>query len=228
MSSDIIREQIASYQANYLEHGDTPKGVHWNNVETQTLRFDRLLAHFPVRKKRFSLHDVGSGSCDLHKHLLAQNIAHDYVGTEIVPEMVASSRCRYPAIKVFNRDLLSDPVETCDVVMLSGAFNMPGSVSSKEWEEYALRMISKMFETSRWGIAFNFLSAYRTFSAEELHYFDPKSIFDYCMKNLSRFVTLDHGYPLFEATVTVHTREFMQEQFAASAFDKYLERESVP
>ncbi len=73
------------------------------------------------------------------------------------------------------------------------------------------------------AIAFNFLSSYRTFTDPDLFYFDPAEMLDHCVKHLSRFVVLDHGYPLFECTTTVYRPEFVERQYASDRFAKYFD-----
>lgn len=75
---------------------------------------------------------------------------------------------------------------------------------------------------SRKGIAFNFLTSYNTFNQDDLMYFDPSEVFKYCIKNLSRFVIIDHGYPLYEATATVFKKDFLKSFYIGNAFDKYF------
>jgi hypothetical protein len=222
MKKDIIGEQIKIYRPNFIKYGDKPQGIFWNDAETQYLRYERLLRNFALPKKNFSIHDIGSGVCDLHKYLLEQRIEHDYIGTEIVPEMIEVSKQKYPNIRIFNRDIVNDNnVEKCDIVVLSGTLNLPGDIDPTDWKEFSFRLIRKMFSISNWGIAFNFLTTYGTFSEKMLVYFDPCQLFDFCMRKLSRFVTIDHGYPLYEGTVTVLHEHYVKQQFPGVVFDKY-------
>jgi len=72
------------------------------------------------------------------------------------------------------------------------------------------------------GIAFNFLSTYRTFSDPLLYYFDPGEIFDFATRNLSRFVFMDASYPLYECTVTVFNKDYMSTFYDHSDLKKYF------
>src|SRR6185312_9297066 len=96
MSGSFTNEQIEAYRKNFLEHGDTPRGVFWNNQDTQYLRFERLLKNL----------DIGCATCSLHEYLLNKKIKHDYHGNEIVPEMVTMAKKKYPEITVKERDIL--------------------------------------------------------------------------------------------------------------------------
>lgn len=222
--SDIIQRQIEAYRPNFLKHGDSPKGTFQNNTETQYLRFAKLLENLPIeRGGEFSIHDVGSGMCDLHKFLLEQNINHAYSGTEVVQEMIDIAKKKFPEIKLFNRDLLSvTETGVYDFVVLSGTFNLPSSVPQTEWKEFCEQVIVKMFDLAKKGIAFNFLTTESTFTDPTLFYFSPSEALTFCQKNLSRFVFVDHAYPLYEFTVTVLKKTPLKDQYAGEAFEKYF------
>jgi hypothetical protein len=72
------------------------------------------------------------------------------------------------------------------------------------------------------GIAFNFLSSYRTYSDPLLYYFDPKEMFDFATTQLSRFVVLDASYPLYECTVTVFNQDYMAAFYGHDDLKKYF------
>ena len=77
---------------------------------------------------------------------------------------------------------------------------------------------------SRLGISFNFLTSYNTFSLQRLHYQDPLEIADFCLRELSRHVILDHSMPLYEGNVAVLRPECLRLSFPQPEFDKYLAR----
>jgi hypothetical protein len=221
---EIVDFQRELYGTNYSKFGPTPKGTFQNNLVTQYLRYDYLLKNLLPYKSNFTIHDVGSGICDLHKYLNEKKIIHQYSGTEIVQEMIDYSLSSYPGIKIKNRDILEaeSEKEKYDFVVLSGTLNIKGDASQESQEKYALELITKMYQMSKVGMSFNFLTTYKTFTDETLLYFDPKTIFDFCMTNLSRFVMLDHSYPLFEVSVTVLNYEFLKEYFNKPELIKYF------
>ena len=222
MNDRIIENQKKIYGDAFTKHGATPKGTFQNNIETQYLRYDRLIRNLKEYLPGSTIHDVGAGVCDLHRYLLINKIEHQYSGTEIVQEMIEYSLKEYRNIKLYNRDLLKVTNETYDYTVLSGTLNLFNDIDKKNWEEYSYNIIKKMFAISRKGIAFNFLTSYNTFSQDDLIYFDPSKVFKYCIKNLSRFVVIDHSYPLYEATATVFKKDFLKSVYVGSAFDKYF------
>lgn len=223
--SKIVEQQLESYRENFLEHGDTPQGVFWNDTATMRLRYERLLRPFLPSASPLSIHDVGCGLCDMLPYLIESGIEHRYSGTEIVPEMVSAAKRKYPDIEIRQRDILAEPVDDVhDVVVLSGVFNRPGGVPREDWEPFCYELIRKMFAMARQGISFNFLTSHHTFSDPALFYLDPAEVLSFCIENLSRFVRVDHAYALFESTVTVFRSEYVRSGCRGEAFDKYFSR----
>lgn len=224
MKSEIIEKQIEAYRPNFLTYGDSPKGTFQNNTETQYLRFSKLLENLPIRSgQSFSIHDVGSGTCDLHRFLLNQGIDHVYSGTEIVQEMIDLAQKKYPDVKLFNRDILAvNENEAYDFVVLSGMLNLPGSVQREEWRKFCMLIVLKMFMLAQKAISFNFLTTESTFTDPTLFYLNPSEILTFCQKNLSRFTLVDNSYPLFEVTVTAFKKSHVKERYSTEAFEKYF------
>jgi len=223
----IIKQQRKSYLKNFKEYGATPNGVFWNNIETQNSRFEKLISHFDFKKKCPTIHDVGSGICDFHKFLNLKNINHKYSGTEIVQDMIDYSLTKYRNIELFNRDIVSDNCsDSYDYLFLSGTLNLLNGQEIIIWREYCYRLIEKMYSMSTKGIAFNCLTTYKTFTDPLLCYFNPTEMFDFCQKNLSRFVILDHGYPFYEFTITVYKSEYLQELYPNPLYSKYFNSKS--
>ena len=221
--SKIINEQIEVYRRSFLAHGDSPQATFATGREVQDVRFERIIMPLLAAKTPFSVHDVGAGLCDLHRYLLGRGIEHSYSATEIVPEMVELARGKYPGITVHERDILTETVaERYDFVVQSGVFNIPGESERAAWKRFVLDMIGKMYEMATVATSFNFLTTHRTFTDPDLFYLDPGEVLAFCVKHLSRFVLLDHGYPLFECTATVFKPEFVRSRCTTPGFDKYF------
>jgi hypothetical protein len=64
-------------------------------------------------------------------------------------------------------------------------------------------MIRRLSEQSARGLAFNLFTTYVDFRNDDLFYADPAEFFSLCRRELSRYVTLLHDYPLYEWTLVV-------------------------
>ena len=220
---DIVRKQIDVYRPSILEHGDSPRATFANSRESQDLRFQRMTRLLTAGRSRFSVLDVGAGLCDLHGFLDKRGVEHRYTGTEIVQEMVDLARRKYPGIDIRNCDILADDSMTPhDFVLCSGIFNIPGRTPRDAWSHFVLDMVRRMYELSTVAMTFNFLTSYRTFTDPDLHYTDPREMLNYCIENLSRFVTIDQGYPLYECTMTVLRPETVRKEHPSAIYDKYF------
>lgn len=221
--SKIVTEQAEIYRQSFLRHGDAPEATFNNGREVQQLRFERIMRHLLPAKAPFSIHDVGAGLCDLHRYLLDQGIEHRYSATDVVAEMIGLAREKYPGIAVHQRDILSGEVtDRHDFVVLSGVFSIPGKTDREAWDRFVLAMVDRMYEMATVAISFNFLTAYRTFTDPDLHYIEPARVLDHCVKNLSRFVVIDHGYPLFECTATVFRPDHVESRHDDPALARYF------
>jgi len=224
--SEILARQLQTYRANFLEHGDTPRGTFQTGRETMQLRYERLLRPFLPSSRPLTIHDVGCGLCDLHAYLLERGVDHEYSGSEIVPEMIAAAKEKYPEIEIFERDLFGEPVsDRYEVVVMSGCLNIPGGADPVEWKEFCLELVRRMWDLAELGISFNFLTSNRTFSDPTLFYIDPAEMLSFCLRELGRFVLLDHAIPLFEATVSVLRPDFVRHGYDPEVFGKYFAEE---
>ena len=168
---------------------------------------------------------VGFGVGELHQYLIDAGIPHHYSGSEMVGEMVEHASKKFPGTELFHRDILEAPSsESYDFLMVSGAFNLRGDAEPGQWKEGVEAVIAKIYSMSRCGIAFNALTSESEYFEEGLAYFDPKAMMDFCCNRLSRFVTLDQSYPLYEYTLTVLTPDFVQKCFSGDEYRKYFRK----
>jgi len=224
MSNNIIKNQIDAYRRNFLKHESSPLGTYQNDLVTMRERHKQVLEPLlRVRPEGFSICDVGSGVCDLHKYLKDLGVEHSYTGIEIVPEMVSRARELHTTARVLNLDFLDNSFDECfDFVVLSGTFNLPGQTPADQWEQFIFDMITQMYDRAKIGIAFNALTTYTSFRSDQLFYLEPERVLSFIQSRLSRFCALNSAYPLFEVTYTVFKPEGVREVFPDLEFQKYF------
>jgi predicted HD phosphohydrolase len=222
----IIAAQRNAYRAEFVRHGDTPLGTHQSDRTSLSLRFEALMRNIaPHLVAGATLHDVGSGLCDLYEFLKSSGLDRriTYSGTEIVQEMIDHAAQKYPEVTLGNRNFFdASPDERYDFVVLSGTLNLLAGVDGDAWKTMCLALIKKMYMHANRGIVFNFLTSYRTYSDPLLYYFDPKEMFDFATTQLSRFAVLDASYPLYECTVTVFNKDYMAAFYGHDDLKKYF------
>ena len=225
MSTDkIIQDQINTYRDNFLGNKESSLGTFQNDRVTQYMRFENIIKPFKdVLNENVSFHDFGCGCCDMYDYMLKNNIKSKYSGTEIIQEMIDHARQKFPGIELLNRDVLKENVtDKYDIVVFSGGLYLPGNIEHNEWRKFVFDIINKMWDMSRIGISFNLLTTYSTYKNDNLFYIDPKEMFDYCLTNFSRFVSINHSYPLYEWTINVLRKEYIQKTYQQPELQKYL------
>ena len=108
-----------------------------------------------------------------------------------------------------------------DYYVLSGTFNTIGKNSKASWERFIFKIILNMFILCRKGIGFNLLSTYADHPLKGLYHVDPRIVYDWCKRKLSRFVTLVEDRPLYEFTMFAYKEDFVKSLYSRP-FAKYF------
>jgi SAM-dependent methyltransferase len=195
----VDKEQtIRRYEQRAEELGPTAQALGWRDRAQQELRFGIIAGIDDLDGK--SVLDVGCGFGDFYDYLVANGKQARYVGVDISPKLLAVARERHPGMRFEERDILIEPMaERFDYVVESGIFNH----RLKSNEEFTRSMLAAMFDLSRLGLAANMMSDHVDYKDDHLYYYNPEEYLGFC-KQLSRFVTLRHDYPLYEFTVYVY------------------------
>jgi SAM-dependent methyltransferase len=201
--SEALNEVAKLYGDNLASHGVSAKSVGWRDDETQLLRFAKLCEVIDPSSE-FTVNDLGCGYGAMFKYLADAfgSKMTAYRGYDISPEMLSAAGAfiNDPRAELLPESELS---RKADYSFVSGTFNVRMAVSEGEWRDHVERSVRNLAEYSNRGFAFNLLTTYVDWKQENLYYADPLQYFDYCKKNISRFVTLIHDYPLHEWTLVV-------------------------
>lgn len=161
--------RVFAYYREFLSHPDDARKVAWRTRFDQELRFENLLEAVDEADTGLSILDVGCGLGDLYSWLRATGREGDYLGVDIVPEMIEAARARHPAARFEVCDVLVKPPEqTFDLVVCSGGL----TVRTPEHERFVLAMIDRMLALSHGAVAINFQST-RAFAVNPLAERDP-------------------------------------------------------
>jgi SAM-dependent methyltransferase len=191
------------YTAGLAAHGPTPAAVGWHDAAAQRLRFERLarvLADHPADGP-ISVADWGCGYGALLDHLDARGApVARYDGYDLSADLLAAAareddRCRWINASELDRD--------ADYVFVSGTFNVRLGASEAVWAEHVRDTLRALHGRARRGLAFNLMTSWVDWRADALFYADPAEWFTFCRRELSRSVSLQHDYPLYEWTMIV-------------------------
>ncbi|KON46812.1 SAM-dependent methyltransferase [Mariprofundus ferrooxydans] len=172
------RRLIERHRDSLNLHGYAPDALFWQSRGLQKVLF-RVLADIGVSAGD-SLLDVGCGFADLHSWLRGHDLSVDYTGIDLSPEILATGARMNPGLNLLCGELFDFawPPRSFDWVVLSGTLNW----NLHDDGGYARRVITRMFELCRQGVAFNMLDA-RKFSVTQLgdmQAYDPGSILEFC------------------------------------------------
>lgn len=192
------------YSNNIKEFGINSKAVGWNTNQSQNLRFDKLLQVITDTTSPFSINELGCGYGELFKYLNEKEFNIErYNGYDISKPMLDSCKTYNldnEKITLFNKSKIESKA---DFTITSGIFNVPFDNDKKSWEKYINDTLENMFEFSHIGIAFNLLTSFVDYEADNLYYGNPTHFFDFCKKKFSKKVNLIHDYDLYEWTIVV-------------------------
>jgi SAM-dependent methyltransferase len=218
-STDELARLFRAHHARLFEsHGATPRGVDWNDEREFLFRYGKMLDVISGDPERRdgptpTLLDVGCGWGGFAAYAQAQGVPLEYVGIDIVPEMVEYGRKALRGARFIVGDFLEwDAAETFDYLVCNGTLTQKLDATLPAMEAYAKAMVRKMFARCRRGIAVNFMSNRVNFMVPNLFYRSPVEVLAWCLDELSPRVRLDHGYSslaggqgkLFDFTVYVY------------------------
>lgn len=194
------------YSEKVAEHGANPKGVDWNGLESQNVRFEQLCKILPSDSQQtFSLNDLGCGYAALVDFLKLSDAMFKYAGYDLSSEMIEHgvSRTRqYSDVKFHCSDRITN---VADFSIASGIFSVKLDQSDEIWLDYIKEVLENLDAMSEKGFAFNCLTKYSDKDKMQSHLFyaDPGEIFDFCKRKFSKNVALLHDYDLYEFTILV-------------------------
>jgi len=189
-------EIVRNYEKLLAQYGDDPRSCQWRDGSSQDLRFKILVGIADLH--RMSVLDLGCGKADLFHYLSKRGVSVEYTGYDISPAMVDFVKCRDPLCRVFVRDILTDGVGgDFDYCLISGIFN---NKISDNWS-FLTDTLKALWQHVKCGIAFNLITSYVDYEESHLYYVDPRDVYDWVKRHLTRFVTLRSDYLPFEYTI---------------------------
>jgi len=208
-------DKVAKHYTETLrKHGTDPLSVGWKDEASQRLRFEKLVQVLDSKKEskqRISCNDFGCGYGSMFHYLdqLDSVTLEHYYGYDISEEMLTAAR---RAVSDPRAEFIwaAQVTQEADYSFVSGTFNVKMEASDEQWGEYMKDTLIEMSKLSRVGLAFNALTTYVDWKEAHLYYADPFELFDFCKRNISRYVSLLHDYPLYEWTILVYKEKHLK------------------
>ncbi|MDR3347300.1 MAG: class I SAM-dependent methyltransferase [Helicobacteraceae bacterium] len=137
-----ISDQRRIYTELFKQYGNDTRSLHWNNEQTQALRFKQLLRAQDF--KGGTLLDIGCGLGDLYAFLQSEKIGVNYLGIDIVPPFIAHAKRRFMSARFELRNILNTPLcEHFDYVFASGLFAFANRDFFVEMSKTAFKVAKK-------------------------------------------------------------------------------------
>ena len=193
------------YSGTVSEHGIDSRSIGSPNPAAQPLRFEQLAYVLKTDEGGpRTVNDWGCGYGSMFRFLDEREgfTLERYYGYDVSRAMLDAARTHVPdprAEWIHSSEISHD----ADYSFVAGAFNVRMDASDAAWKAYVESVLRELYTHSRRGLAFNLLTTYVDWRKDDLFYADPVAFFSFCKRELSRYVTLIHDYPLYEWTIVV-------------------------
>lgn len=194
---DYERKIRAFYEPLLAAHGDATAAVGYPEPAGQQGRYAMIAEVGNLAQA--SVLDIGCGVGHLLDFLRANGFAGDYLGIDLLPEMVERARRRHPGARFEVADFLADAPR------LSGRdFVLASGVLQHGDRERMERMIAAMYESCQVAAAFNAFSTWYEGTLDaRFHAADPLAVLDFC-RGLTPRLLLRHEYVAHDFTVYLY------------------------
>jgi len=203
MKQKDMEDYIERYSKRYKQHGYSAMSLGWGKNGNQIYRFN-ILKEVGIGTES-SVLDVGCGFGDFYGFLVDSGWHGEYVGLDIVEDLLMEARRQYSGIDVRNIDILDKGFSRkFDYVISSGIFN--AKLTAEDNYTYINSMLKAMLDSAEIGVAADFLSIYVDYQAELNFHADPEKIYQ-IIRALSRRNVLRSDYMPYEFAVYLYRND---------------------
>lgn len=200
---------VDHYEACLERYGDTHLGVDWPNAEDASTRHRVML---DVIRKRHSgrsvtLLDFGCGTSHLYDFILRENVQGiNYSGLDLSPRFVEVAKRKHPRTQYWCMDLLTTDatLPDFDYVVMNGVFTEKLDLSFDGMFAYMRALVSRVWEHTSGGMAFNVMSKHVDWEREDLFHLPFDQLAGWLVSSLSRNFAIRADYGLYEYTTYVY------------------------
>lgn len=172
------------------------------------IRYEKMMAVAEYKKEAHaSILDVGCGYGGLYDYMISRGYDFQYTGIDLCKNMIeyAKENGKAEAEFICGDFLEHEFNKKYSYVVCNGVLTCKFCASIMEMDEYARRVIDKMFSLCEVGIVFNVMKSQIDFMKDDLYYKSPLELLGYCMTMTDTFV-LDSSYPLYEYMVYIYKK----------------------
>lgn len=217
MTSKPYAQNIQACEADLVAYGDSARGVGWKTTDADA-RYRVMLDVIRPGSSPCTLLDFGCGASHLYEYILRQKInGVSYEGLDLSDKFLALSKDKFPNTVYHKIDILdnSNELPDFDYIVMNGIFTYRGSMPNTDMFDYMCRIIERIFDTTRIGLAFNVMSKQVDWERNDLFHVPIDEILNFLSRKISRHVVVRHDYGLYEYTVYVYRQANDQNHFEA-------------
>lgn len=200
-------EEIVNHYLNcFKEHGDTPKGLDWPNIDDLIVRYD-VMSDVIKTEENFTILDFGCGTARIFPFLLKKfSQKFKYIGLDMGHDYVKFCRSKYPNLTFIEGDVLCDEtlMPKVDYTMMNGVLTEKRTLSQDEMWSYTKDLIAEVFKKTQVGMAFNVMSKNVDWERKDLFHLSLDLLTNFFCKELSRNFIIRNDYGLYEYTVYLY------------------------
>jgi cyclopropane fatty-acyl-phospholipid synthase-like methyltransferase len=208
MSEKKYMDIVTHYESCLQKHGDTHLGVDWPKLQDVETRYRVMLE--VIRRDmhgRIRLLDFGCGASHLYEHIIKHNMDDiDYSGLDLSERFIELSKRKFPHLTFYRCDILdgNSSIPSFDYTVMNGVFTEKRSLSFQEMLDYFKKVISRVFDKTEKGLAFNVMSKQVDWEREDLFHLPLDVLADFLTRNVSRNFVIRNDYGLYEYTAYVY------------------------
>jgi len=198
---------IEHYETCLAQHGDSHLGVDWPNEKDAEKRYSIMLNVIRGNYEGLSLLDFGCGASHLFNYMQNTRFAClEYHGLDASPVFCELSKSKYPHIKYYCIDVLTEPdsLRDFDYIIMNGVFTEKRDLQFDEMFEYFKQVLRTIFSKARVGLAFNVMSKAVDWERNDLFHLPTDQLINFMVKELSRHFVIRNDYGLYEYTIYLY------------------------
>jgi hypothetical protein len=197
LSQEDLEMIIDRYKKRIGEFGPTLQSLNSGSPEKQQIRHAVHLSSF--RTENPSVLDIGCGLADFYHFLSSRHVEVSYTGYDVVEEYINACQSKIKHAHFESRNIFESGIDgVFDNIVFSQVLN--NRYKSSDNFEVMKQAITTAFKHARVAVSIDMMSSYVDFKSDELYYYSPEKVFEFC-RQLTKRVIIRHDYRPYEFCV---------------------------
>jgi SAM-dependent methyltransferase len=181
---------IDHYEQCLAKHGDSHLGVDWPNAVDAETRYRVMLELIRNSRDRdVTFMDFGCGAAHLYEYLIRNDRRNlRYVGVDASARFTELSQRKFPTAEFHCLDVLAKNavLPEADYIVMNGVLTEKRGLTFEEMLDYMSRLLPRVFDSARIGLAFNVMSHHVDWQRDDLFHVPYDLLASFLKANFSR------------------------------------------